>query len=308
MATFNHNNEMENHTRIQEYKVSTGRGGAGNIHKSISKPSPLLLPLKSNSKPAANNNNGGNSQEKVPRFAIGRGGAGNIFHDPHLTRSAQQLDSNDHINYNDVINDIDDYISPITSDLVEEGEPNPVTNTRSRISATRSHHSLHATTSSPNNKAPIVVGRGGAGNIFFNKKKVPASNLGGEDQDEIRNGSGNGNGNGNGEGEGRDEDTINVNEDNLFVVTSNGNALAAIKSASKKPKNKHKGKSVPEKFAIGRGGAGNIILPKSSRNGIPHSSEDDSEDDGDIKNDNSKEKKKKKKKSGFFNSLKTMFN
>ncbi|CAI4037738.1 hypothetical protein SMKI_04G0690 [Saccharomyces mikatae IFO 1815] len=298
MATFNPYNEMENQARVQEYKVSTGRGGAGNIHRSISKPSPVLLPLKSNSKPAANNSSNGGNQEKVPRFAIGRGGAGNIFHDPHLTRSAQQLDSNDNINYNDVINDIDDYISPITSDMGEEGEGNPVTNTRSRISATRSHQSLHATTSSPNNKAPIVVGRGGAGNIFFNKKKVSSS--GGNEEDEIRGSNY------------EDEDTINANEDNLFVVTSNGNALAAIKSASKKPKNKHKGKNVPEKFAIGRGGAGNIISPKSSRNTIQHNSNDEDGGKGDevyVKDDNSKEKKKKKKKkSGFFNSLKTMFN
>ncbi|CAI7179592.1 CRE_collapsed_G0007140.mRNA.1.CDS.1 [Saccharomyces cerevisiae] len=296
MATFNPQNEMENQARVQEYKVSTGRGGAGNIHKSMSKPSPVLLPLKSNSKTVANNNNNGSNQEKVPRFAIGRGGAGNIFHDPHLTRSAQQLDSNDNINYNDVINDIDDYISPITSDMVDEGGSNPVTNTRSRISATRSHQSLHATTSSPDNNAPIVVGRGGAGNIFFNKKKV-ASN-GGNEEDEIRGGNI------------EDEDTINANEDNLFVVTSNGNALAAIKSTSKKPKNKLKGKSAPEKFAIGRGGAGNIISPKSSRNTINHNLNDDDEDKLNLKDDNGKEKKKKKKKkkSGFFSSLKTMFN
>ncbi|CAI4057241.1 hypothetical protein SKDZ_04G0710 [Saccharomyces kudriavzevii ZP591] len=294
MATFNPDNEMENQARVQGYKVSTGRGGAGNIHTSISKPSPVLLPLKSNSKPAANNNSNGNAQEKVPRFAIGRGGAGNIFHDPQLTRSAQQLDSNDNINYNDVINDIDDYISPVTSDMVDEGGLNPVTNTRSRISATRSHHSLHATTSSPNSRTPIVVGRGGAGNIFFKKKKV--SSNGGDEEDVIQ------------DGNVEDEDNINAHDDNLFTVTSNGNALAAIKSTSKKPKNNHKGKSVPEKFAIGRGGAGNIISPKSSRNTIHHNL-NDNDDGGNLKDDSSKDKKKKKKKkSGFFNSLKSMFN
>lgn len=299
MATFDPNNEMENQTRMQEYKVTTGRGGAGNIHKSISKPSPLLLPLKSNSKPSANTN----TQQKVPRFAIGRGGAGNIFHDPHLTRSAQQLDDNDNINYSDVINDIDDYISPITSDMVDDGGLN---NTKSHLSGTRSHQSMHSAMSTPNNgsskAAPIVVGRGGAGNIFFHKKKLVAANDGGNAQDAIRDGSG--------DGVGEDEDTINANDNNLFVVTSNGNAVSAIKSSSKKLKSKHKIKSTPEKFAIGRGGAGNIISPKSSRNTIHHNSDDDDEDDGDTKNNKSKDekkKKKKKKKSGFFNSLKSMF-
>ncbi|CAI4059182.1 hypothetical protein SUVZ_04G0700 [Saccharomyces uvarum] len=299
MATFDPNNQIENQTHMQEYKVTTGRGGAGNIHKSVSKPSPLLLPLKSNSKPSANTN----TQQKVPRFAIGRGGAGNIFHDPHLTRSAQQLDANDNINYSDVINDIDDYISPINSDMVDDSG---LTNTRSRLSGTKSHQSMHSAMSSPNNgsskAAPIVVGRGGAGNIFFNKKKLKAASDSGNAQDTIQGLSGEGEG----EGVDVDEDTINATDNNLFVVTSNGNAVSAIKSTSKKSKSKHKSKSSPEKFAIGRGGAGNIVSPKPSSNTIHHNPD---EEEDDLKNDksNDKKKKKKKKKSGFFNSLKTMF-
>ena len=132
---------------------------------------------------------------------------------------------------------------------------------------------MHSAMSSPNNgsskAAPIVVGRGGAGNIFFNKKKLKAANDSGNAQDAIRDG---GSGEGEGQGQGEDEDTIDANDNNLFVVTSNGNAVSAIKSASKKPKSKHKSKSSPEKFAIGRGGAGNIISPKPSRNTIHHNS------------------------------------
>lgn len=69
-----------------EYKVSTGRGGAGNIATSQEKPKPKMVSQGSQTP---------NLLQTV--YSTGRGGAGNMRRnvDPTLTRAAQDVDDDD---------------------------------------------------------------------------------------------------------------------------------------------------------------------------------------------------------------------
>ncbi|QRG37921.1 hypothetical protein FDK38_002308 [Candidozyma auris] len=80
-----HQHELEREGRSGEKQVyySTGRGGAGNMKRSSSIPSPKLVPQGSNT-PAITQN----------KFTTGRGGYGNMVEneDPELTRKLQDVD------------------------------------------------------------------------------------------------------------------------------------------------------------------------------------------------------------------------
>ncbi|QEU61384.1 Par32 [Kluyveromyces lactis] len=69
-----------------EYRVSTGRGGAGNMITSNEKPSPKVVTQGSQTPNILS-----------PIYSTGRGGAGNMRRnvDPVMTRTAQDVDNDD---------------------------------------------------------------------------------------------------------------------------------------------------------------------------------------------------------------------
>ncbi|CDO94987.1 unnamed protein product [Kluyveromyces dobzhanskii CBS 2104] len=69
-----------------EYKISTGRGGAGNVITSSEKPSPKVVTQGSQTPNIIS-----------PIYSTGRGGAGNMRRnvDPIMTRTAQDVDDDD---------------------------------------------------------------------------------------------------------------------------------------------------------------------------------------------------------------------
>ena len=119
-----------------EYRVSTGRGGAGNVITSHEKPAPKVVAQGS---PVPN--------IISPVYSTGRGGAGNMRRnvDPVITRTAQDVDDGDE--------DIIDVISSNKSGGIQKVK-------------SRRHSDV------PKN---VSIGRGGAGNMLSPKtssKKV----------------------------------------------------------------------------------------------------------------------------------------
>ncbi|CAB4252184.1 similar to Saccharomyces cerevisiae YDL173W PAR32 Putative protein of unknown function [Maudiozyma barnettii] len=174
-----------------QFKISTGRGGAGNIRSSNSKISPNYIKQGSQT-----------PNILQPIYSTGRGGAGNMMknYDPKLTRRAQDVDENTiadmkdideqieirneieninshHSNHNHHGND-DDFISPIISST-ENYVTNTISNVLSHISSggDKSQKSNDSDTIIPTKSKirvqhkkikkqnPIIIGRGGAGNI-----------------------------------------------------------------------------------------------------------------------------------------------
>lgn len=192
-----HQHDTNNH-----YKVTFGRGGAGNIITSHSKPKPKLIKQGSQTPSIIQ-----------PVYSTGRGGAGNLKRniDPKLTRRAQDVDDTDAesdiiiIKSNDSRavseatfkegDDEEDFIDNehILDELHQENEIQAVlSNMKSRLSALSGNANDHDVTIIPKlipkatvNKAdsnklkrvktlekvspPIVIGRGGAGNIISPK-------------------------------------------------------------------------------------------------------------------------------------------
>ncbi|KAL3232870.1 hypothetical protein RNJ44_04786 [Nakaseomyces bracarensis] len=213
----------------EKYKISTGRGGAGNIHASDSRASPKMVKQGSQTPSILQ-----------PVYSTGRGGAGNMRRntDPKLTRRAQDVDANDSDNsegYVDELMDGDDYIGPIHDTINEE---NSITNGGDDETAV--DHKNH---SNGGRKHHRVAG----GNSRSRSRSRSKSRL--------------------------------------------SRTLSAQKSHGK-PK-------MQEKFIIGRGGAGNIISPKTSNTARVTSSRDN--------NKKEEDEKKKKKKKGLFASISNMF-
>lgn len=183
------------------YRISTGRGGAGNITESSSKAQPNFIKRGSQT-----------PNILQPVYSTGRGGAGNMRKniDAKLTRQAQDVDSimpeEEDVSFgevgtdtngrekhnNDVEDGQDDYIEPISNTDLFESAGTPFTAVLSNIRSNHDHHNNNNTDSTPTRresqrdidihertklrlkrtrsgkkeKLPaIVIGRGGAGNI-----------------------------------------------------------------------------------------------------------------------------------------------
>lgn len=156
----------------QAHKVSTGRGGAGNMRDLDRRVSPHLIPQGSHTPSILQ-----------PVYSTGRGGAGNMRknYDPKITRLAQDVDEDDEILLNGSAPGFDeDYIGPIHPEEEEpleavENSPNRITSHHSKL---RSHHSRSSARNKLQSKRSgasggplgnssdrVMIGRGGAGNF-----------------------------------------------------------------------------------------------------------------------------------------------
>lgn len=180
---------------MPSFKVSTGRGGAGNIRSSTSKVAPNYIKQGSQT-----------PNILQPIYSTGRGGAGNMMknYDAKLTRKAQDVDEDTISNMNDIEEQVefrnelhkissnhhnhnlsgkedDDFISPIISST-ENYVTSTISNVLSHISSggDKSNKSknddsddkivptkskIRAQPKKVKKQAPIIIGRGGAGNI-----------------------------------------------------------------------------------------------------------------------------------------------
>lgn len=169
---------------MPSYRVSTGRGGAGNIQSSKSKVAPTFIKQGSQT-----------PNILQPIYSTGRGGAGNMRKniDPKMTRLAQDVDEDTISSILDIDESVvqsrnhhsdNDYINPIISST-ENYITNSLSNALSLISPHHSHESndsdviTQPTTSKKlrtqqkkqkqkqkQKQTPfIIIGRGGAGNI-----------------------------------------------------------------------------------------------------------------------------------------------
>ena len=189
---------------MPSFKVSTGRGGAGNIRSSNSKIAPNYIKQGSQT-----------PNILQPIYSTGRGGAGNMMknYDAKLTRKAQDVDEDTISNMNDIEEQVefrneehrissnhhhhhhntssgkdeDDFISPIISST-ENYVTSTISNVLSHISSggngniagDKSIKSLkddaddkiiptkskiRAQPKKVKKQTPIIIGRGGAGNI-----------------------------------------------------------------------------------------------------------------------------------------------
>ncbi|SMN18268.1 similar to Saccharomyces cerevisiae YDL173W PAR32 Putative protein of unknown function [Maudiozyma saulgeensis] len=174
-----------------QFKISTGRGGAGNIRSSNSKVSPNYIKQGSQTPNIIQ-----------PIYSTGRGGAGNMMknYDPKLTRRAQDVDEDTISNMNDIEEQIeirneieninsnqsninhsndDDFINPIIS-TTENYITNTISNVLSHISSSGeklsqktndsdiikpSKSKIRVQHKKIKKQTPIIIGRGGAGNI-----------------------------------------------------------------------------------------------------------------------------------------------
>lgn len=155
-----HDKVQDTQNEMTTYKVSTGRGGAGNIQKSNAKASPRLVPQGSQTPSILQ-----------PVFSTGRGGAGNMRRnvDAKLTRRAQDVDDEE-----DTIEPSkeDDYIEPFTGGEVERAVSAGVISrgTSSRDTGKSHLRSVRSKRNSMEDRpVAIAVGRGGAGNIISPK-------------------------------------------------------------------------------------------------------------------------------------------
>lgn len=144
------------------YKISTGRGGAGNIHSTSSKMAPKLIPQGSHT-----------PNILQPVFSTGRGGAGNMRRnvDAKLTRKAQDVEDESDDEDNIAINSEDDYISPLQTGenaqaVLSGGALSNNIMSSGNESKIRTHKSRSKRNSSHERPKAIVLGRGGAGNII----------------------------------------------------------------------------------------------------------------------------------------------
>ncbi|CCE63789.1 hypothetical protein TPHA_0F03080 [Tetrapisispora phaffii CBS 4417] len=166
-----------------KYMISTGRGGAGNIHSSETKAAPKMV------------RQGSQTPNIIqPVYSTGRGGAGNMRKnvDPKLTRKAQDVEEcgeetdrspdDDFINIDDVVEKshdsdlIDDSVTPIQ--ILKGNSVNAaISNVRSQ-SATANNlsgssgrsksrrNSIKKTSTGGDKPKAIAIGRGGAGNML----------------------------------------------------------------------------------------------------------------------------------------------
>ncbi|QLL31672.1 hypothetical protein HG536_0B05370 [Torulaspora globosa] len=144
------------------YRISTGRGGAGNIQNSSSKASPKLIPQGSQT-----------PNILQPVFSTGRGGAGNMRRnvDAKLTRRAQDVDGELE---EDVIEPSreEDYIGPFSGSEVERALSGGVISRGTGSHETGKSHVRNGRSrrnSLDDRPMAIAVGRGGAGNIISPK-------------------------------------------------------------------------------------------------------------------------------------------
>ncbi|SCU92870.1 LAMI_0E12398g1_1 [Lachancea mirantina] len=125
----------------QEYKVSTGRGGAGNVAVTSDKPVPKMVPQGSQTPSILQ-----------PVFSTGRGGAGNMRKnvDSKMTRKAQDVEYSEN------------------EDLITEGNVDAIDSRGSRGGSLKAKNSegLKTKRSRPDPPKTVVIGRGGAGNIL----------------------------------------------------------------------------------------------------------------------------------------------
>lgn len=148
--------------KMATYRVSTGRGGAGNVQSTSSKVSPKLIPQGSQT-----------PNILQPVFSTGRGGAGNMRRnvDAKLTRKAQDVDEETD---DDIIGPAqeEDYIEPFSGDDVTKALSGGALSCGSGSRETGKSH-LRSTRSKRNSldekPMTIAVGRGGAGNIISPK-------------------------------------------------------------------------------------------------------------------------------------------
>ena len=168
----------------EKYRISTGRGGAGNIHASDSRASPKLIKQGSQTPSILQ-----------PVYSTGRGGAGNMRRntDPKLTRRAQDVDSmsEDLIDIDELMYH-EDYIEPVNPVGALQADDNETAvdtsiggrkQSRSHTSRSRSRSrsksrlskTLSATKSNTKHKPQekVIIGRGGAGNIISPKSSNP---------------------------------------------------------------------------------------------------------------------------------------
>lgn len=213
----------------EKYKISTGRGGAGNIHTSDSRASPKVIKQGSQTPSILQ-----------PVYSTGRGGAGNMRRntDPKLTRKAQDVDADDSEEsegYVDELMDGDDYIGPVHGRIDEE-------------------HSITSNHDENDDETAVEHKNGGR----------------------------------------RNHRSANVNSRSRSRSRSKSRLSRTL--SAQKSHGKHK---MQEKYIIGRGGAGNIISPKTSNTPRITSSRDNKKNEDDAK--------KKKKKKGLFASITSMF-
>lgn len=140
-----------NESKMATYKVSTGRGGAGNIQSTSSKLSPKLVPQGSQTPSILQ-----------PVFSTGRGGAGNMRRnvDAKLTRKAQDVDHDEEEDFIEPHGE-DDYIEPLSGDNIERALSGAVSS-REHVQKVRSKRNSTV----EERPSAIAVGRGGAGNII----------------------------------------------------------------------------------------------------------------------------------------------
>lgn len=214
----------------EKYRISTGRGGAGNIHTSDSRASPKVIKQGSQTPSILQ-----------PVYSTGRGGAGNMRRntDPKLTRMAQDVDADDSEGSEslDELMDGDDYIGPVHGTIDEELS---ITNDLDDDDGTAVEHLGHHTGGRSHHRA--------AGSRSRSRSR------------------------------------------------SNSKSRLSKTLSSQRSHGKHKKQ---EKYIIGRGGAGNIISPKTSNTARISSSRENKK--------NEEELKKKKKKKGLFASITSMF-
>lgn len=143
------------------YKISTGRGGAGNIQSSSSKASPKVVPQGSQT-----------PNILQPVFSTGRGGAGNMRRnvDARLTRRAQDVDGELEEDVIELSKE-EDYIGPFSGGEVERALSGGAISrgTGSRETGKSHVRNVRSRRNSLEDRPAIAVGRGGAGNIISPK-------------------------------------------------------------------------------------------------------------------------------------------
>ncbi|QLQ79186.1 hypothetical protein HG537_0B05330 [Torulaspora globosa] len=149
-------------TGMAKYKISTGRGGAGNIQDSSSKASPKVVPQGSQT-----------PNILQPVFSTGRGGAGNMRRnvDARLTRRAQDVDGELDEDIIEPSRD-EDYIGPFSGSEVERAVSGGAISRGTGSRETGKSHLRNGRSrrnSLEDRPMTIAVGRGGAGNIISPK-------------------------------------------------------------------------------------------------------------------------------------------
>lgn len=209
----------------QSYMISTGRGGAGNIHRADTKASPKIIPEGSETPSILS-----------PVYSTGRGGAGNMRRNinPKITRKAQDVgdlpsddedldmiidedtksmkkkaghhkhinkgddDDVDTIHNEDTFVDDDDFITPITNEDLFENSKNNLTNALSKVKSHLSPvaspldhlHSNNLTTAKSNASHPKIklvapLQKGPNKDLEKKKKKRLSMSYAGNPNDKI---------------------------------------------------------------------------------------------------------------------------